>query len=150
MKEKYAPLVLQMGLALLFLWFGISQLVDPTLLMGYLPQWASTLPVPPATIILLSSLFETIFGFLLLLGLFTRWAALLLFVHVLIIAFSLGYNDVAIRDFGIAVATFSLFLHGKDQWSMDTKVHSKLKNNILAKLLYPFDAKESAPSESKN
>ena len=49
--QKYAPLVLRIGLSLVFLWFGISQLVNPESFLGYVPfgkkyfQWY--LPLMP-------------------------------------------------------------------------------------------------------
>ena len=71
------------------------------------------------TLILLNGIFETIFGALLLMGYFTRIAAFLLALHLFSIAFSLGYNDIAIRDFGLALATASLIFSGAGEFSLD-------------------------------
>jgi hypothetical protein len=49
-----------------------------------------------------------------LLGIYTRISALFLGLHLFGIAFSLGINAVRIRDFGLAVATISVFLNGND------------------------------------
>ena len=137
--QKYAPLVLRIGLSLVFLWFGISQLVNPESFLGYVPSWMyphdgtmmhehpfqmlHSLPLTPHIIIMGNGVFETIFGVLLLLGLFTRIAALLLALHLLGIMAGLGYNDIAVRDFGLIMATVAVFLHGDDEWCLGKKFH---------------------------
>jgi uncharacterized membrane protein YphA (DoxX/SURF4 family) len=133
--KKYSPLVLRICLALVFLWFGVSQLVNPESFLGYVPTWMypheltmnhdhplnfmHNLPNDFVHYtIMLNGAFETIFGFMLLLGYLTRISALLLSGHLVMIAFGMGYNDIAIRDLGLAVATFSVFLHGEDDWCL--------------------------------
>ncbi len=119
--QKYAPVLLRISLALVFLWFGINQILFPQDFIGYLPDFVfqpqqgmmgmmnamvSYLPQQAYSLLLINGSIEIILGILLLLiGLFTRFASLILAFHLLIIAFSLGYNDVAIRDFGLALAT---------------------------------------------
>ena len=71
---------------------------------------------------LINGIFETIFGFLLLIGLYTRTSSLFLAIHLLTITISLGYNDIAIRDLGLTIATFAIFIHGKDKWCLDNKI----------------------------
>lgn len=128
--RKYAPAVVRVGVALVFLWFGISQLVNPESFLGYVPSWlySSSGGVEhhhPLQLlhgvsglvhwlIMGNGVFEVVFGLLLLAGFFVRLSALLLSVNLLVIAFNLGYNDVAVRDVGLAVATFSVFLNGSD------------------------------------
>ena len=146
--KNYASLVLRVGLALVFLWFGINQLINPTSFLGYMPQWLAphdvqmlhehalqwlhTLPIMQHIIIMGNGIFETVFGLLLLLGLFTRLSAFLLTLHLVGIMVVLGYNDIAVRDFGLAVATFSVFLQGPDEWSLDKKMKTKkLRSEVL-------------------
>ena len=64
---------------------------------------------------------EIVLGSLLLLGLFTRLCAFILALHLGGIMISLGYNDIAIRDFGLSLATFAVFLHGPDRLCWDVK-----------------------------
>ncbi|MEK6856700.1 MAG: hypothetical protein AABX49_01665, partial [Nanoarchaeota archaeon] len=66
--------------------------------------------------------FEVVFGLLLLIGLFTKIVSLILALHLLVISFSLGYNDIAVRDFILSLATFSIFLNGKDKLCLDKKL----------------------------
>ncbi len=134
----YAPPFLRIGLALVFLWFGISQLVNPVSFMGYVPQFLyphqagmmhehplqmmHDIPHPTLhALIMGNGLLETVLGLLLLTGLFTRVSALILSLHLFGIMLGLGYNDLAVRDFGLALATLSVFLHGPDAWTLDSK-----------------------------
>ena len=58
---------------------------------------------------------------MLLVGYYTRVSSLLLTIHLLGISISLGYNDIAIRDLVLTIATFVVFLNGKDKWCLDSK-----------------------------
>ncbi|MBI2548210.1 DoxX family membrane protein [Candidatus Woesearchaeota archaeon] len=135
---SYAPMILRLGLSIVFLWFGITQLVNPESFLGYIPQWLyphpldmmhehplqmfHQLPLTPHLIIMGNGIIEIILGGMLLLGLLTRIVALLLMGHLLVIMLGLGYNDIAVRDFGLFIATLSVFLHGPDQWCVDFRL----------------------------
>lgn len=140
--KKYAPIVLRISVSLVFLWFGISQLINPESFLGYIPQWMyphgqqmmhqhpmqfmHNIPRPDVHFVLMANgIFETIFGIMLLLGLFTRISALLLSLHLFFIAINLGYNDIAVRDIGLAIAAFSVFLNGKDGICLENKINTK-------------------------
>lgn len=127
--KEYAPLILRIGISLVFLWFGLTQIFNRDSLIGYLPQFAYSLPIEPFTLILFNGIFETILGLFLLVGLYTRVSSFLLGLHLLVITFSLGYNDVAIRDLGLTLATFAVFLNGADKWSLDNKIKARKINN---------------------
>jgi len=137
--KKYSTDIVRIALSIVFLWFGINQLVNPESFLGYVPQWIYPhepqmmhehhfqfmhgIPnVQVHAIIMSNGAFETVFGIFLILGLFTRIAAFLLAFHLFGIAFSLGYNDVAVRDFGLALATISLIFSGAGQLSLDNKL----------------------------
>jgi len=132
----YAPSFVRIALALVFLWFGINQLMFPNDFMGYLPSWTihdgtglghllytavSILPGKANSVIFINGVAEIILGTLLGIGLFTRISALLLSIHLLIIVFSLGYNDIAIRDLGLVAGAFSVFIHGPDCLCIEKK-----------------------------
>lgn len=149
--KEYAPIILRIGLSIVFLWFGISQLINPESFIGYVPEFlydhpndmnhehplqlAHNLPLTSHMIIMGNGAFETIFGLLLLLGMFTRISALLLAIHLLIITIGLGYNDIAVRDFGLVIATISIFLNGEDKFLLDKKMKRKLIRNSLLKFI---------------
>lgn len=61
-------------------------------------------------------------------------------VSLLFITLNLGYYDIAVRDLGLAIATFSVFLYGYDKLSLDKRVkESKLVQNSFLKILYIFE-----------
>ena len=103
-----------------YLWFGVSQLINPTNFIGYLPGFIFSSPYATAFVIG-NGVFEVIAGGLLLSGKFTRIAALLLGLHLCGIAIELGYGDVAVRDFGLMLATMAIALHGPDNWCLDAR-----------------------------
>ena len=139
--REYAPIIVRIAMALVFLWFGLNQLLDPSSFFGYIPQeiyphsqniahehslqGVHDLPLTPHIIVMGNGAFETILGLLLLLGLFTRVSSLLLSIHLAVIAFSLGYNDLFIRDLGLALVTFAVFLRGPDQWCLDKRLKKR-------------------------
>lgn len=116
--NEYSPLVLRIGLGIVFLWFGFTNLFNSDVLAGYLPQFVSSFSI---YVFLSTGIFEVIFGSFLITGFHTRESSFLLFLHLVIIIISVGYNDVAVRDFGLALATLAIFLHGPDKWCWDTK-----------------------------
>jgi uncharacterized membrane protein YphA (DoxX/SURF4 family) len=119
--KEYAPLIARVSISLVFLWFGFNEILNTEAWVTWLPQFAYNLPIAPTTLVLINGIFEVIFGGLLLLGLFTRVASFLLFIHLMGIVFSVGYNDVAIRDLGLSLVTLSIFLSGPDKWCLDKR-----------------------------
>jgi len=61
------------------------------------------------------------FGVLLLLGIYTRIVSFFLAIHLFVISFSLGFNDLGVRDFGLAIATLVVFFNGVDDFCLDKK-----------------------------
>ncbi|MDB5254742.1 MAG: hypothetical protein JWL92_118 [Candidatus Nomurabacteria bacterium] len=119
--KPYSPTILRIGLALVFLWFGTSQIIDPVAWFGFVPESAATLTgLTIANLVFLNGLFEIVFGTALLFGLFTRLSAFLLFVHILDIALIVGLDSIGIRDLGLSVATFAVFLNGADMLTLDS------------------------------
>lgn len=107
-------LILRLGLASVFLWFGFSQLVDGISWVGLVPDWAvSLLHLPPAMIVLGNGLFEVICGALLALGIWTRAIALIFSLHLAVITFDIGLTAIGVRDFGLTLATVSLAILGE-------------------------------------
>lgn len=117
--KKFAPLILRVGLALVFLWFGSQQVMHPEAWVGLIPEWVTSFSGLYALHVVYSNgAFEIIFGLCLLVGYFTRVAAFLLSIHLIGIIFSVGYNDVGVRDFGLLMSTISVFLNGPDEFSL--------------------------------
>lgn len=103
--------VLRYGLAVVFLYFGFSQLFDSLRWVTLIPEWTvELLHLPPAMIVLANGAFDVVGGTLLVFGLWVRPVSYVLAVHVFLIAASLGVTPVGVRDFGLAVATLALAL----------------------------------------
>ena len=119
--RDYAPVVLRAGLVALFLWFGLSQITSPSQWISWLPEWTSSLPIGATTIVLLNGGFETILGLALAAGYWTRLVAALLSLHLFFIAWEIGYNDIGVRDFVLALATAVIALNGPDAYTLDAK-----------------------------
>jgi uncharacterized membrane protein YphA (DoxX/SURF4 family) len=119
--KKYAPSIVRVGVALVFLWFGLNQIFDTSSFLGWLPSWAYLIPISSSVLVIISGVIETVFGLLLLLGLYTRFSALILLLQLIVIIVGLGYNDIMIRDVGLSFATLSILIHGKDEWCFGNK-----------------------------
>ena len=89
--------------------------------MSWLPGWTQSLPVGGMTIVLFNGIFETVLGVALAAGFWTRIVAALLALHLFFIAYELGYNDIGVRDFTLAMCTLSLALFGPDEYTLDRK-----------------------------
>lgn len=114
--KRYAIPTVRIGLAAVFLWFGISQYSNPQQFFGYIPAFATAV-ASVQTIVLFNATLDTLLGAAFLLGVKIRWFAAIAVVHILSIAYSLGYNPVMVRDIGLAAAALAVFLNGEDAWS---------------------------------
>ena len=117
---KYAPVVVRLGLSLVLLWFGINQILYPLNWFGWVPPSVSAF-MDVHMVVLINGIFEVVFGLLLLVGIFTRFASFLLALHLLGITLSIGLNEIGVRDFGLTLAMISVFLHGPDFWCFDRR-----------------------------
>ena len=117
--KKISPVVLRVGMAVIVMWFGVQQLIDPATWIGFLPDWTSSLPMSATTLIYLNGLFEVISGLMLLAGLYTRIIVLLMALHMLEITYTVGYDAIGVRDLGLTIALFTIFLHGSSPFSLD-------------------------------
>ncbi len=124
--KKYSPLLLRVGISMVFLWFGFSQIKNPSNWTGMMPEYIqSAISLPPNTLIYINGAFEIMFAVLLLIGFFTRTASLLLTLHLFHIVTIVGYGAVGARDFALALATFSIFLRGRDEFCLDELLAEK-------------------------
>lgn len=118
--SSYSPVVLRIGIALVFLWFGTNQFIDTNAWIGFVPDSIVSLSgLSTATLVHLNGIFEIVFGVALLLGFFTRYAAFLLALHILDITYIVGFDAIGVRDFGLSLATIAIWLHGADFLTLD-------------------------------
>lgn len=116
---EYGKIILRISLALVFLWFGISQISSPSDWVSFVPDYLAS---SSRAIVLANGFFESILGVMLLLGLYTRFSSIVLSAHLFIIALSMGFTAIAVRDFGLALATLSIFFLGADKFCLDRKL----------------------------
>jgi len=112
-------------MSLVVLWFGISQVTDAPSWLAFLPDWTASLPVSQTSIIYFNGTFEIVFGALLLFGFYTRFVALVLALHLFDIAYTVGYDAIGVRDFGLALSTLVVFMQGSDPFSIDERFRNK-------------------------
>ena len=129
----FSPVILRVGLSLVFLWFGANQLMNTTAWIGYIPDSIVNISSLSAqTLVHINGVFEIIFGAMLFLGLFTRFAALLLALHMIDITFIVGLDATGIRDFGLSIATVAVWLNGMDFLTLDRFVKKDTYQEPLA------------------
>ena len=117
--QTYAPAVLRIGIGLTILWFGVQMFIDTQTWMSYIPQYATDLTgLSLEQLTYINGVIEVTLSLCLILGVFVRTAAILMAVHIAFIALELGYNQIAIRDWGLALAALSIFFYGADSWSL--------------------------------
>lgn len=115
-----SPSLLRIGIALVFLWFGTDQIIEPSAWVAYIPDWVISFSALSATtIVYLNATFEIFFGMALFLGFFTRFAAFFIMLHMINITYTVGLDAIGVRDFGLSVATIAIWLNGADFLTLD-------------------------------
>jgi len=119
--KEYAPAVARYGVGTVFFLFGISQITNPENWVMWLPSFSYSWGISAMNLIYINGIFDFIIGAMLLIGLYTRVTALIGSIHLAGIIFSIGYSEVAIRDFGLLLVLISIFLRGSDRLCMENK-----------------------------
>lgn len=114
--------ILRIGLGATIVWFGVSQLVNPGDWVGFLPGWAFGQEVISTTsLVYINGLFEALAGLLLIFGQFSRIVSILMVLHMALIIFHLGYNDIAVRDFGLLAGFLALVFMSENKSFLNKK-----------------------------
>jgi len=120
--KDYSTVIIRIGLALVLLWFGIDEIVNPEKWFGYFPQsLISLINIDLSTFFIINGVFEIIVGILFLVGFKTRIVAVISALHLLSITIAIGYNDIGVRDFGLTLMAVSLIFSGAGKLSLDNK-----------------------------
>jgi len=122
--------ILRIAMSLIFLYFGIQQVISPENWIGFIPDLALNIGLTAKTLVLMNAALELILGTFLLIGLLTRFSALILSLHLFVIAFSIGFNPLGVRDFGLAIATLIVCLNNADKLCVDRFWNKKIEENI--------------------
>ena len=121
LESNIGPSVLRVSLSIVYLYFGISQLIRPETFIGWLPPEVALIPISPRSFVVLNGGFEVFFGTLLFLGLYRRLSAFLLGTHLMGITFTIGFTEIGMRDFGLAASTLAIVLISEDRFSLDQR-----------------------------
>ena len=120
MFEEYSSLILRMGLGSTFLYFGIyEKLINPDLTIAVIENSGISIPFSLGLFVLLFGLLEVLIGSALVLGYFTRVAAIISAVMISAIIFQLGYLAVP-RDPALVAMALSLIITGSPVLSLDS------------------------------
>ena len=134
--SHYGTFIARLGIAAVFLWFGIDKFVNPDIWVGWVPDWmARLIPISLISFMYLQGIVEVVVGALLLLGFYTRLAAILAVINLLGVELALigtGQADVMLRDAGLLAASMSLFFTGSDFISLDGRI-AKGKTSVKRK-----------------
>jgi len=114
---RHSQLALRIGLAIVFLWFGVHKLVDPQYwLDAWMPQavqaFVMRLSVAPRDAMNLLGIAEVLIAISLLTGYFVRWfaAAAIVFLAGVSLTHISTFNEVLVRDIGLMGAFLALIL----------------------------------------
>ncbi|MEI6659962.1 MAG: DoxX family protein [bacterium] len=125
-----APAVLRYSMAMVILWFSIQQFMNANAWTAYVPDSVVSMShLNAITLVYFNALFELVFGIMLILGYRTRLSAILLSLHLLDIMYVVGYGEIGVRDFGLAMATFVVFMNGYDNLCLDYKDKEDIISN---------------------
>ena len=110
---KTSNLFLRLGLAFVFLWFGIDKFINPEYwINAWVPLWfqgiLASLGIGNLNFIYTNGIFEIILGLGFLFNLFIKLFAFLAILFLLFVTFSFGLNEVTVRDVGLIGAALAL------------------------------------------
>ncbi len=111
--SKYSHIFLKIGLAAVFLWFGLDKFFHPQYwLNAWVPQWLLLILARFGTsgiqFVYTNGVFEILIGASLLLGVLTRFFSFLAIVFLVGVMFTVGLSEVTVRDFGLIGGFVSL------------------------------------------
>lgn len=112
---KTSYLVLRLGLAFVFIWFGVDKFIHPSYWVNaWVPLWfvniLNGLGVGTLSFIYLNGIFEIIVGLGFVFNVFIKPLSILASLFLVGVIFGVGLNEVTIRDVGLLGGTLAVFL----------------------------------------
>src|SRR3989344_2634875 len=113
--SRYAYLALRLGLAAVFLWFGIDKMFHPGYwLNAWLPQGvqqlASQFNISGTQFIYLNGIFEMLVGLSMVTGVFMKVFSALAIIFLLSVLIFVGISEVTVRDFAMIGGFLAIML----------------------------------------
>jgi len=106
--------LIRIGLGAVFLYAGISALINPMAWVGFVPSWVSVITTP-FVFLAGHAVFQILIAIVLFSGVKLRVAASIAFIDILGILVFFGVDDVTFRDFGLLTAAAALFFLSRPQ-----------------------------------
>lgn len=123
-----APIFLRVGIGSVFFLFGIDKFIHLQLWMAYMPVWLTPyLPMSIEMFMYIQGVIEAVLGMFLIIGFWSRTSAFFCALLLAGIVFTLGYNEIAIRDFGLLLGALALSLREQERWSIDALLKENRK-----------------------
>ncbi|MEK7151627.1 MAG: DoxX family membrane protein [Patescibacteria group bacterium] len=113
--SKFSYLVLRLGLAVVFLWFGIDKIFHPVYwLNAWVPDSIESLilrfNIGLTEFVYLNGIFEMLVGLSLITGIFIRALSILAIIFLINVVIFVGISEVTIRDVAIIGGFISVVL----------------------------------------
>lgn len=110
---RYSNLILRLGLAVVFFWFGIDKFFHPDYWVNaWVPQsislFAANFKIRPIDIIYISGVFEVLVGTSLVTNIFIAFFSSFAILFLGSIMLFNGFSEILIRDIGLMGALLSL------------------------------------------
>ncbi|MEK9208526.1 MAG: DoxX family membrane protein [Patescibacteria group bacterium] len=110
-----SQLSLRIGLAAVFLWFGVNKFIQPQYWVdAWMPQWAQhiaqAMGMGVTNAIFLIGIFEVLVAVSLVTGFFTRGFASAAIVFLLAVLMTSGLNEIVVRDIGLIASLAALVI----------------------------------------
>ncbi len=113
--SRYSYFALRIGLAAVFLWFGIDKMIHPSYwLNAWVPKQVieilAKFSVSGMQLIYLNGIFEILVGLSLVTGVFTKIFSILAIIFLILVLTFNGISEVIIRDLGLIGGLLAVFL----------------------------------------
>lgn len=103
---------LTLGLAFVFIYFGIDKFLNPLVWIGWMPTWLNgSLGFSVDQWLQIIAVTEIVFGAMLLMPIriVQKIGSVLVALHLVAILTQTGWNDVAVRDIGLLTMAIALW-----------------------------------------
>jgi uncharacterized membrane protein YphA (DoxX/SURF4 family) len=109
MKFTKGNIALRAGLGFVFLYAGISSIVDPQQWMGFVPGWVESFGVSRELALLTHAGMDIVLALWITSGVQRRWAGVVAFISLvgIVVASGPGLLPTTFRDIGLALAALA-------------------------------------------
>jgi uncharacterized membrane protein YphA (DoxX/SURF4 family) len=110
---RYSQLSIRIGLAIVYLWFGIDKFIQPDYwINAWMPVWAQHIAqeigMSATNVIILIGIFEVLVATSLVTGFFMRVFAVIAIAFLATGLVVHGFNEVLVRDVGLIAGLLAL------------------------------------------